>query len=139
MYARNVTSGQWRAHGRYVARDSATHDGDARALGFDGTGEFIDIAESLERSQKASDEHLWKLIVSPEFGDRIDLKRLTRDVLSRMEGRLTTPQPGLHQTGHPVRCRRSLHAPDCNKLEPSAVASTWARARRLRTSGSEGR
>jgi hypothetical protein len=24
MYAKNVTSGQWRAHGRYVARESAT-------------------------------------------------------------------------------------------------------------------
>jgi type IV secretory pathway VirD2 relaxase len=91
MYARNVTSGQWRAHGRYVARESATHDGDAKAVGFDGNGESIDIAERLERWQKASDERLWKLIVSPEFGDRADLKRLTRDLLLRMERDLRTP------------------------------------------------
>ena len=44
MYAKNATSGQWRAHGRYVARESATHDGDAKAVGFDGHGESIDIA-----------------------------------------------------------------------------------------------
>src|SRR5580692_9398265 len=45
----------------------------------------------FERWQKASDERLWKLIVSPEFGDRADLKQLTRDLLSRMERDLGTP------------------------------------------------
>jgi type IV secretory pathway VirD2 relaxase len=91
VYAKNATSGQWQAHGRYVARESATHDGDSKAIGFDGNGESIDIAERLQHWQKASDERLWKLIVSPEFGDRADLKRLTRDLLSRMEGDLGTP------------------------------------------------
>jgi type IV secretory pathway VirD2 relaxase len=91
MYAKNATSGKWRAHGRYVARESATHDGDSKAVGFDGNGESIDIAERLERWQKASDERFWKLIVSPEFGDRADLKRLTRDLVSRMERDLGTP------------------------------------------------
>ena len=91
IYAKNATYGQWRAHGRYVARESATHDGDPRAVGFDGNGESIDIAERLESWQKANDERLWKLIVSPEFGDRADLKRLTRDLISRMEGDLGTP------------------------------------------------
>jgi type IV secretory pathway VirD2 relaxase len=91
IYAKNATSGQWRAHGRYVARESATHDGDSKAVGFDGNGESIDIAERLEAWQKASDDRLWKLIVSPEFGDRADLKRLTRDLVSRMERDLGTP------------------------------------------------
>jgi len=91
MYAKNATSGQWQAHGRYVARDSATHEGDPRAVGFDAGGESIDIAERLESWQKAGDERLWKLIVSPEFGDRTDLKRLTRDLVSRMESDLGTP------------------------------------------------
>ena len=27
-YTRNSTRGQWRAHGRYVVRESATHEGD---------------------------------------------------------------------------------------------------------------
>src|SRR5450755_4318816 len=43
MYTKNVTSGQWRAHGRYVARESATHVGDAKAVGLDRNGESIDI------------------------------------------------------------------------------------------------
>jgi type IV secretory pathway VirD2 relaxase len=89
-YAKNTIAGQWRAHGRYVARESATQEGDPRAAGFDDRGESIDIAARLESWQKAGDERLWKLIVSPEFGDRADLKRLTRDLVARMEKDLGT-------------------------------------------------
>jgi type IV secretory pathway VirD2 relaxase len=90
-YAKNTVAGQWRAHGRYVARESATHDGDPKAVGFDGRGESIDIAARLESWQKAGDERFWKLIIFPEFGDRADLKRLTRDLVSRMEKDLGMP------------------------------------------------
>lgn len=90
MYSKNIVGGKWRAHGRYVARESATHEGDPRTVGFDARGEAIDISERLEGWQKAGDERLWKLIVSPEFGDRADLKRLTRDLVSRVESDLGT-------------------------------------------------
>lgn len=85
VYSKNSRNGQWRAHGRYVARESATHEGDPRAVGFNTTEESIDIAARLAGWQAANDERLWKLIVSPEFGDRVDLKRLTRDLISKME------------------------------------------------------
>jgi type IV secretory pathway VirD2 relaxase len=85
LYSKNTSNGQWRAHGRYIARESATHGGDPRAVGFNATEESIDIAARLEGWQKTNDERLWKLIVSPEFGDRVDLKRLTRDLISQME------------------------------------------------------
>ena len=91
MYAKNTVAGQWRAHGRYVARESATHEGDPKAVGFDGQRDSIDIAERLESWQKAGDERLWKLIVSPEFGDRADLKLLTCNLVSRIEKDLGTP------------------------------------------------
>ena len=91
MYAKNTVAGHWRAHGRYVARESASQEGNPKAVGFDGHGESIDIARRLESWQRAGDERLWKLIVSPEFGDRADLKRLTRDLVSRMERDLGTP------------------------------------------------
>jgi type IV secretory pathway VirD2 relaxase len=90
MYAKNTVAGQWRAHGRYVARESATQERDPKAVGFDSLGESIDIAARLQGWQKAGDERLWKLIVSPEFGDRTDMKRLTRDLVSRMEKDLGT-------------------------------------------------
>ena len=90
LHSKNTSNGQWRAHGRYVARESATHGGDPRAVGFNTSEESIDIAARLEGWQKANDERLWKLIVSPEFGDRLDLKRLTRDLISKMETDLGT-------------------------------------------------
>jgi type IV secretory pathway VirD2 relaxase len=104
MYAKNATAGQWRAHGRYIARESATREGDPKAVGFDSRGESIDIAGRLEGWQRAGDDRLWKLIVSPEFGDRADLKRLTRDLVSRMERDLGTPLEWVavthYNTGH---------------------------------------
>ena len=90
MYAKNTTAGQWRAHGRYLARESATGKRDPKAVGFDSGRGSIDIAERLEGWQRAGDDRLWKLIVSPEFGDRMDLKRLTRDLVSRIERDLGT-------------------------------------------------
>ena len=105
LYSKNASKGQWRAHGRYVARESATHEGDPRAVGFSTRQDAIDIAARLEDWQKASDERLWKLIVSPEFGDRVDLKRLTRDLMAEMETDLDTPLQWIavahYNTEHP--------------------------------------
>gem|GEM_PF-4321713 len=44
--AKNTVAGQWRAHGRNVARERVTHDGD-KAIGFDGRRESIAAAANL--------------------------------------------------------------------------------------------
>jgi len=89
MYTKNATRGQWRAHGRYIARESATQ-GHAPEAGFDATDQGINIAARLDEWQSAGDERLWKLILSPEFGDKIDLVHLTRDLMKRMTRDLDT-------------------------------------------------
>src|SRR5215469_662946 len=89
-YLTNKTRGQWKAHGPYLARESATEEQDPGLVGFTTRDERIDVAARLEEWQKAKDERLWKLIISPEFGDRTDLKRLTRDLMQRMEEDLGT-------------------------------------------------
>jgi len=77
----------------------------AKGTGFSREGEGTDIATTLARWQAAGDERLWKLIVSPEFGDRIDLPRLTRDLIGQMEQDLGTDLEWLavehHNTEHP--------------------------------------
>jgi type IV secretory pathway VirD2 relaxase len=92
MYSANKTPGQWRAHGRYIARESA--GGAAFRSGTDGIKEggdlAVDPAKELERWQSEGDPRLWKLIVSPEFGERLDLDRLTRELMTRMERDLGT-------------------------------------------------
>jgi type IV secretory pathway VirD2 relaxase len=92
MYSANKTTGQWRAHGRYIARESA--GGAAFRSGTNGIKEGADLAvdpaKELERWQSEGDSRLWKLIVSPEFGERLDLDRLTRELMTRMERDLGT-------------------------------------------------
>lgn len=84
-YSRNAVRGQWHAHGRYVARESAAHVSGGKGAGFDGEVQDIAIAERLNGWQRAGDERMWKLIVSPEFGEQVDLQRLTRELMSRIE------------------------------------------------------
>ncbi|MFZ0934128.1 MAG: DUF3363 domain-containing protein [Bryobacteraceae bacterium] len=103
-YLNNKTRGQWQAHGRYLARESATFD-DAKAVGFNRENDGIDVARQLEGWQGAGDERMFKLIVSPEFGDRVDLPRLTRGLIERMEEDLGTDLEWVavehHNTEHP--------------------------------------
>ena len=73
--------------GRYIARESAGGSVLSQ-LGNRVPGEVsrpAEPAKELERWQSEGDPRLWKLIVSPEFGERLDLDRLTRDLMARME------------------------------------------------------
>jgi type IV secretory pathway VirD2 relaxase len=45
----------------------------------------VDVAATLERWQSARDQRLWKIIISPEFGERADLTQLTRDLMARIQ------------------------------------------------------
>ena len=107
-YARNKGDGQWAAHGRYLARDSATRGNDPiatdqsptaeidpahdriGAFGFGSKGDVVPIAGTLHGWQTAGDAHVFKVILSPEFGERLDLKRHTRELVAQMEKDLHT-------------------------------------------------
>jgi type IV secretory pathway VirD2 relaxase len=81
-YTKNKVAGQWRAHGRYIARESAAHE---EAPGFSAQSTSTEPSAILDKWQKQGDARIWKFIVSPEFGDRVDLQRLTRDLMKNME------------------------------------------------------
>jgi len=89
-YTKNKTPGQWKAHGHYIARDSATKGGHPAAAGFDATRANVNIAATLDTWQRAGDERIFKIIVSPEFGERLNLQDQTRQLLARMEKDLGT-------------------------------------------------
>jgi type IV secretory pathway VirD2 relaxase len=89
-YSRNKNAGQWRAHGHYLARERATEKREKKAAGFSRSERSVDIAQRLDEWQKAGDERLFKIIVSPEFGDRIDVENHTRQLMARMERDLKT-------------------------------------------------
>jgi type IV secretory pathway VirD2 relaxase len=89
QYVANRTAGGWRAHGRYLAREGAQREGE-KGLGFDATEHGVEIDRRLDGWQRAEDPRMWKLILSPERGEALDLVEHTRRVLGAMERDLGT-------------------------------------------------
>lgn len=80
-------------------------EGQAGAAAFNAHADVLDMAKSLDVWQRAGDERMWKFIISPEFGERADLRKLTRDLMVQIAHDLGT---GLewaaathHNTEHP--------------------------------------
>src|SRR6202158_5549959 len=104
-YSANKNPGQWKAHGKYVARESATQGGRAAEAGFNATEQNLGIATGLDNWQSAGDDRLFKIIVSPEFADRLNLQQYARELMRRMERDLGTQLEWVaavhHNTEHP--------------------------------------
>src|SRR5947207_2376672 len=104
-YSANKNPGQWKAHGRYVDRESATQGGKAVQAGFNATEQSLNIGATLDRWHSAGDERLFKIIVSPEFGDRLNLHQYARELVHRMEYDLGAQLEWVaavhHNTDHP--------------------------------------
>src|SRR4029077_3035047 len=45
VYSKNSSTGQWRAHGCYLVRESVTFDGGSRGIRFDGKAKSAEIAQ----------------------------------------------------------------------------------------------
>ena len=103
-FARNKGRGAWRAQGRYLSRAGAQREG-ARGLGFDAERSDIDLPERLDAWQKAGDARVWKFVVSPEAGARVDLPEHARQLMAQIEGDLGTRLEWAaidhHDTAHP--------------------------------------
>ena len=122
-YSPNRVSGQWRAHGKYLSRDSAVQK-PAAEPGFSARSDAVDIADTLNAWQSSGDERVFKVILSPEFGERVDLKSLTRELVAQMEidlskklewcavAHFNTEHPHVHialrgtSDGEPLRLKR---------------------------------
>lgn len=106
-FSSNKVSGQWAAHGKYIARESARAAGDHgdREQGFTADGKIL-IADSLGRWQNAGDPRMFKLILSPEFGqDMESMEQFTKDFMMRLEKDLGVPLEWVavdhYNTDHP--------------------------------------
>ena len=104
-YSTNKTPGQWKAHGHYIARESATQKENIKAVGFSATETAVDVAGRLASWQSEGDERMFKIIVSPEFGEKMNLEKHTRDLMRRIEQSLITKLEWVavvhHNTEHP--------------------------------------
>lgn len=77
--------------GGQAERGRSAQGGKRRAVEpFGSDGLTGSITDTLNAWQSAGDEHLFKLIVSPEFGDRINLRAHVRGLMGKMEKDLGT-------------------------------------------------
>jgi Protein of unknown function (DUF3363) len=104
-YAPNLTPGHWKAHGRYIARDSASQPTKGLPPGFGPDGTVPDVGGTLAEWQAAKDPRLFKLIISPEFGERMDLVAHTKALMEGMAKDLNQSLDWVavvhHNTDHP--------------------------------------
>jgi type IV secretory pathway VirD2 relaxase len=83
-YARNKKLGTWAAHGSYLVREGAQKEGElTEAFGKESEG--MSVRAELNRWQSEGDPRLFKVVLSPEDGDRLDMRSFTRENMQRLE------------------------------------------------------
>ena len=99
-YSPNRVRGHFAAHARYLLRDSAAGTGIVS-----GTIADKGLAETMQQWQEAGDKRVFKVILSPEFGERIDLGKLSAEFIARIEKDFATKLEWAavshHNTDHP--------------------------------------
>ena len=88
MTKKGLVAAKWASHGYYLSRRSAGIEG--KPKGFNFEREDIQTGRTLGRWWEAGDERFFKFVISPERGDKVDLKEHARAVVCEMEGRLGT-------------------------------------------------
>jgi type IV secretory pathway VirD2 relaxase len=103
-YARNMSDGQWGAHGRYLARESANPAAEG-GFGFGSAGDHVPMVGTLDRWQRQRDASVFKFILSPEFGERMDMRQYARELVGSLEKDLGVSLEWVgidhFNTGHP--------------------------------------
>jgi type IV secretory pathway VirD2 relaxase len=89
-YTKGGSVGKWYSHGSYIGRESKDRDAQGRALGFGSSGEHIPVAATVAGWRKEQDAMFFRVILSPERGDCIDLEAHTREVMASAERDLGT-------------------------------------------------
>ncbi len=96
--------GGFRAYGQYLGRKGAQRESE-RGIGFDADREDVHLPDRLDDWQRAGDRRLWKIVVSPEAGDRVDLHAHARALVRAVEGDLDVELDWAaidhHDTDHP--------------------------------------
>jgi hypothetical protein len=83
-YAKPRGKGSWRAHGRYLERDSAAGPEGLRPEDRVGLAKEHNIGDLTGGWQSQSDERLWKIIVSPEHGEDVDFGAIANELISHL-------------------------------------------------------
>jgi type IV secretory pathway VirD2 relaxase len=88
-YTKNSKTRSWAAHGEYLQREHAQNM-DEKGHGFNQKSDSVDLKITLCQWQRDEDEYVFKLIVSPENGHQMDLKKHAKELIVQMEKDLKT-------------------------------------------------
>ena len=103
-YVANKKAGQWAAHGRYLEREGAQKEGEI-GQGFNAAGDEVSLSSEMHKWQMEGDQRLFKIVVSPEDGDRLQMKAYTREFMARLGSHIGKDLEWAaidhYNTGHP--------------------------------------
>jgi len=103
-YVKNKKAGQWSADGKYLEREGAQQEGE-KGRGFGADSESLPMAAQLHAWQMSGDPRFFKIVLSPEDGDRLQLKEYTREFMSRLQEHMGKELEWIaidhYNTGHP--------------------------------------
>lgn len=98
------SAGQWAAHARYLEREGAQQDGQA-GVGFNAALDAVDVAAAARSWQMDGDNRVYKIMLSPEDGSKLDLVDYTRKVMAGVQQQVGQPLEWAavdhHNTGNP--------------------------------------
>lgn len=83
-YTKGGSVGKWYSHGSYIARETQ------KGLGYSADSQTVPVAETVASWRKDGDGLFFRVILSPEFADRLDLEKHTYEVVEDMEYDLGT-------------------------------------------------
>lgn len=83
-YMKNFGTGSWGAHGRYLSRKGAQQE-NTKGQGFNAERDDVNLARELSAWEKAEDQQHFRIMISPENGERMDLREHVRAVVVQMQ------------------------------------------------------
>lgn len=93
-----------RAHGKYVEREGTQKDG-SKAVAFGSGVEKYGSMDSALKDWSEKDTAMFKAVISPEFGERCDMRKLAEDYMKQVQKELRTDLEWCavvhYNTGHP--------------------------------------
>jgi len=88
-FSNHKWNGKLEAHARYMERGHEKETGH-KEIGFDAAHDRVDAMDTAHDWALARDARHWRMILSPDDVERIDLRQHVRDVMAQMEIDLAT-------------------------------------------------
>src|SRR5258708_28028597 len=84
-YSNDRVKGAWKAHGRYLERESAAGERDGRPAERLDSEDHRPLHAIADEWHRSGDARLFKIIISPEDGSSVDFKAASQEMIHGLE------------------------------------------------------